>query len=238
MSWKPNPNAMPFQPSNAYYSIKLPCCPNAWKIRKKGLLGRCVQWTLVLILLITVIVNVLFIMDTTSKFRKQQLSNPKGEDKDFEERRQVIIGMYSIAIIKKYILMASWFSCMQYMIILPLFPLLLDLSRKDNKWNFWRQAPWEARVPTVHTGIPKDYRTSISNNLVPRVLILACCSLWSGQRARIKTLGTRLYLQWVTAQTANLQRITYNAIGAHHHLLVVFLIYILFILYHRFTYML
>jgi hypothetical protein len=72
-------------------------------------------------------------MDTTSKFRKQQLSNPKGEDKDFEERRQVIIGMYSIAIIKKYILMASWFSCMQYMIILPLFPLLLDLSRKDNK---------------------------------------------------------------------------------------------------------
>ena len=93
MSWKPNPNATPFQPSNAYYSIKLPCCQNAWKIRKKGLLGRCVQWTLVLILLITVVVNVLFIMDTTSKFRKQQL-NPKGEGKGFEERRQVIIGTY------------------------------------------------------------------------------------------------------------------------------------------------
>lgn len=94
MSWKPNPDAMPFQPTNAYYTIKLPCCQNAWKIRKKGLIGRCVQWTLVFILFITVVVNVLFIMDTTSKFRKQQLLNPKGEDKRFEERRHVIIGMY------------------------------------------------------------------------------------------------------------------------------------------------
>lgn len=92
MSWKPNPNAAPFQPTNAYYTIKLPCCGNAWKIRKKGLLGKCVQWTLVFILFITVVVNVLFIMDTTSKFRNQKLSNPKGEDKALEERRNVIIG--------------------------------------------------------------------------------------------------------------------------------------------------
>ncbi|XP_028393011.1 protein O-linked-mannose beta-1,2-N-acetylglucosaminyltransferase 1-like [Dendronephthya gigantea] len=91
MSWKPNPHAAPFQPTNAYYTIKLPCCGNAWKIRKKGLLGKCVQWTLVFILFITVVVNVLFIMDTTSKFRKQKLSNPNEEDKDFEERRNVII---------------------------------------------------------------------------------------------------------------------------------------------------
>ena len=93
MSWKPNPNARPFQPTNAYYTIRLPCCQNAWKIRKKGLLGRCVQWTLVSILFITVVVNVLFIMDTTSKYRKQQLLNPEEEEKGFEERRQVIIGM-------------------------------------------------------------------------------------------------------------------------------------------------
>ena len=94
MSWKPNPNATPYQPRSAYYTIKLPCCENDWKIRKKGLIGRCVQWTLVFILFITVVVNVLFIMDTTSKFRKQKLSNPEGDDKGFEERRHVIIGMY------------------------------------------------------------------------------------------------------------------------------------------------
>ena len=34
-------------------------------------------------------------MDTTAKFRKQQ-SDPKGEGKGFEERRQVIIGMYYV----------------------------------------------------------------------------------------------------------------------------------------------
>ena len=96
MSWKPNPNARPFQPGNAYYTIKIPCCQDALKIRKKGLIVRCVQWSLVFILFVTVVVNVLFIMDTTSKFRKHELSNPEGEEKGFEERRNVIIGMQTI----------------------------------------------------------------------------------------------------------------------------------------------
>lgn len=91
MSWKPNPNATPFQPSNAYYTLRVPCSENVWRIRKKGLLGRCVQWILVFILFVTVAVNVLFIMDTTSKFRKQQSLHLEGEE--FDERRHVIIGV-------------------------------------------------------------------------------------------------------------------------------------------------
>lgn len=91
MSWKPNPDATPFLPSKAYYNIKLPCCHNAWKIRKKGLIGKLVQWTLVFILFVTVVVNILFILDTTANFRTRSQPPSVGKDKAFEERKNVII---------------------------------------------------------------------------------------------------------------------------------------------------
>ncbi|XP_046860055.1 protein O-linked-mannose beta-1,2-N-acetylglucosaminyltransferase 1-like [Xenia sp. Carnegie-2017] len=91
MSWTPNPNAKPFHPTNAYYTFKIPCFSRAWKIRKKGMKGKCVQWLLVVILFITVFVNVLFIMDTISKYRKDKVSNHYTNDEPFEEKRRVII---------------------------------------------------------------------------------------------------------------------------------------------------
>ena len=96
LKWKPNPDAAPFLPSSAYYNIKLPCCQDPWRFRKKGLIGKLVQWTLVFILFVTVVINILFILDTTSKSRSNSQPPSIEKDNDFEERRNVVIGKTAV----------------------------------------------------------------------------------------------------------------------------------------------
>ena len=68
-SWKPNPKAKPFLPSSAFYHISVPCKRTPLRVQKKGMLSRLIQWSLVILLCITVVINVLFILDTTSKLK-------------------------------------------------------------------------------------------------------------------------------------------------------------------------
>ena len=74
-TWRPNPNAKPFLPSSAYYSISLPCKRTPLRIQKKGVISRLIQGILVLVLCVTVVINVIFILDTTSKLRDVKHSN-------------------------------------------------------------------------------------------------------------------------------------------------------------------
>ena len=74
-TWRPNPNAKPFLPSSAYYNVPLPCKRTPLRIQKKGIVSRFIQGILVLVLCITVVVNVIFILDTTSKLRDAKQEN-------------------------------------------------------------------------------------------------------------------------------------------------------------------
>ena len=70
-SWRPNPNAKPFLPSSAFYNISIPCKKTPVRIQKKGVVSRIIQWTLVIVLCLTVVINILFILDTTSKLQNK-----------------------------------------------------------------------------------------------------------------------------------------------------------------------
>ena len=70
-SWQPNPNAKPFTPASAYYNFPVPCKKSPIRIRKKGILSRIIQWILVIVLCVTVIINLIFIWDTTKRFNRE-----------------------------------------------------------------------------------------------------------------------------------------------------------------------
>lgn len=65
-SWQPNPNAKPFTPASAYFTLPTPC--KKIRIRKKGIFSRIIQWILVIVLCVTVVINFIFIWDTTKKY--------------------------------------------------------------------------------------------------------------------------------------------------------------------------
>ena len=74
-SWKPNPNAKPFTPASAYFSVPLPCKKTPIRIRKKGIFSRIIQWILVIVLCVTVIINLIFIWDTTKRYSREKNVN-------------------------------------------------------------------------------------------------------------------------------------------------------------------
>lgn len=69
-SWQPNPNAKPFTPASAYFTLPIPC--KKIRIRKKGILSRIIQWVLVIVLCVTVVINFIFIWDTTKKYSRER----------------------------------------------------------------------------------------------------------------------------------------------------------------------
>lgn len=69
-SWQPNPNAKPFVPASAFFTLPIPCAKI--RIRKKGIFSRIIQWILVIVLCVTVIINFIFIWDTTKKYSRDR----------------------------------------------------------------------------------------------------------------------------------------------------------------------
>lgn len=69
-SWQPNPNAKPFTPASAYFTLPIPC--KNIRIRKKGIFSRIIQWILVIVLCVTVVINFVFIWDTTVKYSRDR----------------------------------------------------------------------------------------------------------------------------------------------------------------------
>lgn len=69
-SWQPNPNAKPFVPASAFFTLPIPCAKI--RIRKKGIFSRMIQWILVIVLCVTVIINFIFIWDTTKKYSRDR----------------------------------------------------------------------------------------------------------------------------------------------------------------------
>ncbi|XP_070563050.1 protein O-linked-mannose beta-1,2-N-acetylglucosaminyltransferase 1-like [Ptychodera flava] len=72
--WHPNPKAQPFIPRKHYTSIHVPGAMH--RATKRRLLSKILQSLLVMVLLVTVVINIIFIMDTGRKLREQ---------KDYEE---------------------------------------------------------------------------------------------------------------------------------------------------------
>ena len=99
INWKPNPNAAPYLPSKAYYNINVPCCPRPLKIRKKGLFGRLMQWVLIFVLFITVVVNIMFILDTTARFRNEKLPATEPGEDIVEDKRSVDVGKFPLLLL-------------------------------------------------------------------------------------------------------------------------------------------
>ena len=75
-NWQPNLDAKPFIPSSAAYVIQLPCLSRPIKIRRRGVLGRFLQLVLVSVLVVTVVFNVLFIIDNSKRLRTAHSNNP------------------------------------------------------------------------------------------------------------------------------------------------------------------
>ena len=69
-SGQPNPNAKPFTPASAYFTLPIPC--KKIRIRKKGIFSRIIQWILVVVLCVTVVINFIFIWDTTKKYSRDR----------------------------------------------------------------------------------------------------------------------------------------------------------------------
>ena len=83
-SWQPNPNAKPFTPASAYFTLPIPC--KRIRIRKKGILSRIIQWVLVIVLCVTVVINFIFIWDTTKKYSRDRNGvNPNTADERFSQ---------------------------------------------------------------------------------------------------------------------------------------------------------
>ena len=75
-SWQPNINAKPFVPTSAAYVLQLPCCARPVKIKRRGVLGRLLQLLLVCVLIVTVVFNIIFIIDSSKRLRKPSQNNP------------------------------------------------------------------------------------------------------------------------------------------------------------------
>ncbi|XP_077980991.1 protein O-linked-mannose beta-1,2-N-acetylglucosaminyltransferase 1-like [Glandiceps talaboti] len=73
-NWRPNPKAQPFVPRKHYSSIHIPGATH--RTTKRRLFSKVLQALLVFVLLTTVVINIVFIMDTGRKLREQ---------KDYEE---------------------------------------------------------------------------------------------------------------------------------------------------------
>ena len=90
-SWQPNPNAKPFTPASAYFSIPVPCKKTPIRVRKKGIFSRIIQWILVIVLCVTVIINLIFIWDTTKRYQRDAHgpnANKVQEDRSGLKRKQ------------------------------------------------------------------------------------------------------------------------------------------------------
>ena len=75
-SWQPNIYAKPFVPTSAAYVLRLPCCARPVKIKRRGVLGRMLQLVLFSVLIVTVVFNVIFIIDSSKRLRTLQTNNP------------------------------------------------------------------------------------------------------------------------------------------------------------------
>lgn len=82
--WQPNINAKPFVPSSAAYVLQLPCCAHPLKIKRRGVIGRLLQFVLLSVLIVTVVFNVIFIIDSSKRFRKPDQSSPYPYDDNDE----------------------------------------------------------------------------------------------------------------------------------------------------------
>ena len=81
-SWQPNINAKPFLPSSAAYVFHLPCCAHPFKIKRRGIFGRLLQLILFSVLIVTVVFNVMFIIDNSKRFRSTDQNSPYPHDDD------------------------------------------------------------------------------------------------------------------------------------------------------------
>eukprot|EP00794_Sanderia_malayensis_P017702 gene17702-19471_t len=95
--WQPNLNAKPFIPSSAAYIVRLPCCTRPLKIRRRGMLGRFLQGLLVSVLAVTVIFNIIFIIDNSKKLRSASPSSVQNEALDNEFANQQFLQEQSVA---------------------------------------------------------------------------------------------------------------------------------------------
>ena len=83
-SWQPNINAKPFVPSSAAYVFRLPCCAHPFKIKRRGIFGRLLQLVLFSVLIVTVVFNVMFIIDSSKRFRSTDQNSPYPYDDNDE----------------------------------------------------------------------------------------------------------------------------------------------------------
>ena len=74
--WQPNINAKPFVPSSAAYVLQLPCCAHPLKIKRRGVIGRLLQVVLLSVLVVTIVFNVIFIIDSSKRYRKPDQGSP------------------------------------------------------------------------------------------------------------------------------------------------------------------
>ncbi|XP_046860054.1 protein O-linked-mannose beta-1,2-N-acetylglucosaminyltransferase 1-like [Xenia sp. Carnegie-2017] len=91
MSWTPNPNAKPFYPTNISHNFNTPCFSRAWNFCLKRLIRKCFKWLLVFILILTTLVNVLFVMSTKPNDRNDLygLPNHYRKNRQIEEKRVI-----------------------------------------------------------------------------------------------------------------------------------------------------
>lgn len=75
-NWEPNINAKPFVPSSAAYVLQLPCCVRPIKIKRRGVLGRLLQLILVAVLIVTVVFNIIFLIDGSKRLRTPYENSP------------------------------------------------------------------------------------------------------------------------------------------------------------------
>ena len=97
-SWQPNPNAKPFTPASAYFALPIPC--KKIRIRKKGILSRIIQWILVIVLCVTVVINFIFIWDTTKKYSREKsgLNSNTAEERISQLERNKNTGNFYLCI--------------------------------------------------------------------------------------------------------------------------------------------
>lgn len=91
-SWQPNLNAKPFTPSSAFFTLPVPC--KKIRIRKKGIFSRIIQWLLVIVLLVTVVINFIFIWDTTKKYSRDRTNSNTAEGISKLEQSKEKTGMF------------------------------------------------------------------------------------------------------------------------------------------------
>lgn len=92
MSWTPNPNAKQIYPTNISHKFNIRCFTRAWNFCMKRSIRKCFKWLLVFILILTIMVNVVFVMNIKPKHRNDLYGLPKNGR--FEEKRVINMGKY------------------------------------------------------------------------------------------------------------------------------------------------